>query len=338
MQHPILKLVFLTIASAIGDAAVAEGSTTAIQPDPALDVYARAAQRVDIGSARRLNLRCTGNGNPAVVLEAGFGADSLAWSKLQPLLSAKLRVCSYDRAGYGFSDIGPMPRDLDAEVADLHALIHAAKIHVPAILVGHSMGSNIVRSYDQRYPDDVAALVLIDPPPQNIAEFSTAYVAAEAEMVPAMMETYRSCEQAAKEGKLAAPAAELQRCLRGANPAYSDTLNAATRSYRSSPAFWATVRSGAEAKVHVFDRPVPPDEKHGAKPLVVLTAVDAYAEAPPDDRKALEAAQAQTHAALAATSTLGKRILVHKTSHDLQLDDPSAAFDAIVEAREHVAR
>src|SRR5688572_33443005 len=93
-------------------------------PDLTLDVYAQPARLVGIGGGRRLNLRCSGPqaATRTVLLEAGFGGDSMAWARVQPLLAKQARVCSYDRAGYGFSDGGPLPRSVDTEVSDLHAL------------------------------------------------------------------------------------------------------------------------------------------------------------------------------------------------------------------------
>lgn len=307
-------------------------ANTPSSADTGLDLYAAPGERIDIGGGRHLDLRCSGEGATTVVLEAGFGADSMAWAKVQPLLAAHARTCAYDRAGYGYSDAGPLPRDLDAEVADLHALVHAARLATPIVLVGHSIGSNIARRYDQRYPGDVAALVLVEPPPQGLAEAAPDYAKAEAAMAPAMLQAYRACAQGAKDGKLAAdaPPPELQGCLRPPNPAWSDRLNAAVRGWKSSPAFWQTILSASEAKVGMFDAPVPADESHGGKPLVVVTATGAYAGAPPADRKALQDAQEHTHAALAATSTASRRVEVQGTSHDVQLDAPEAVADAVL--------
>ena len=86
---------------------------------------------VAIPGGRHLNLYCTGRGGPTVLLEAGFGATTWAWAKVQPLIAKTNRVCSYDRAGMGFSPAGPMPRDGTAIVADLDALVKggAALLH-----------------------------------------------------------------------------------------------------------------------------------------------------------------------------------------------------------------
>lgn len=327
MRHARLAACLLACLPPL--ACVAADAPAPVTPDTRLDVYASPGERIDIGNGRHLDLRCSGEGDATVVLEAGFGADSMAWAKVQPLLAKRARVCAYDRAGYGFSDAGPLPRDIEAEAADLHALVHAAHLATPVVLVGHSIGSNIVRRYDQLHPEDVAALVLVEPPPQGLAETAPDYAKADAAMAPAVLKAYRACEQGAKDGKLAAPPPELQSCLRPPNPAWSDRLNAAVRANKSSPAFWQTILSASEAKIGMFDAPVPADESHGDKPLVVVTATDAYAGAEPATRKALQAAQAHTHDALVATSTAGKRVSKAGTSHDIQLDAPQAVADAV---------
>lgn len=161
----------LLLVMMFGQARATEaGHAPALQRMP--DSYAQAAQLIDLGHGRHLNLRCSGSGIPTVLLESGAIADSSAWFKVQPLLAAHARVCAYDRAGFGFSSEGPLPRDLDADVSDLHALIQRAGLATPLVMVGHSLGSNIVRQYANRYPADVGAMVLLDPPAQDIGRFA----------------------------------------------------------------------------------------------------------------------------------------------------------------------
>lgn len=304
------------------------------KPDPALDVYAAPAQRVDIGKGRHLNLRCSGQGEPTVILEAGFAADSLAWARSQPAIAEHNRVCAYDRAGMGYSDAGPLPRDLAADVDDLHALIDAADIDTPVILVGHSYGSQVVRRFDTLYPKWVSALILIDPPEQNVGEFSPAYAKAEAEVAPKMLAMYRACEQGAKDGKLAAatPPPALRNCLRGANPNYSDGLNAAIRGWRSQPAFWESMISASQQRAALYAGAVAKSERHDGKPLIVLSADRPYQGVAPDDLKALTAAREQTHLALMASSRAGKRVVIENSSHDIPNDQPTATAIAVFEA------
>lgn len=137
---------------------------------------------VDVGG-HRLHLRCMGEGAaPTLVFEAGMGGWSQDWSVVQPLLAHGGRVCSYDRAGYAWSDTpSPLPTGMRA-VRDLHRLLDAAGVPSPRILVGHSMGGLLVGMYARTFPRDVAGLAFIDAvgrdyvaqfPPKRYAAFRT---------------------------------------------------------------------------------------------------------------------------------------------------------------------
>lgn len=117
-----------------------------------------------------LHASITGDRGASVVLEAGVAATSLSWRSVQTALSRFARVLSYDRGGLGWSDRASTPRGASQMVAELHALLHASGLPLPAILAGHSFGGWLVRLYAGRYPADVRALVLVDP--INPAEWS----------------------------------------------------------------------------------------------------------------------------------------------------------------------
>lgn len=321
----------LACALLLVEAAVAADGRPQPSPDPALDIYAKPGKLVDVGRGRRLNLRCSGNGAPTVMLEAGATADSMTWHRVQPQLAKISSVCSYDRAGLGFSDEGPMPRNLDAEADDLHALVAAARIKTPLVLVGHSRGSNIARRYADKHAADLAALVLVDPPEQHVAEFAPAWAKANDEGRAAAMAFMGQCTKAAESGQLAQPPAELSRCLRGADPQFSDALNAAQRQNKLHPAFWHTMLSTYETS-SLFNEPVSAGEHHGALPTLILVADSTYAELPPNERKALEAAREKTDKAIAATSTHSEIIPVAHSSHEVELDRPDAVVDAVGKA------
>ncbi len=115
---------------------------------------------INIGGYR-LHINRTGKGKPTVVLIAGSGDFSFDWSLVQPAVSRFSRVCSYDRAGLAWSDLGPTPRTMRQEVYELHLLLEKAKLKAPFVLVGHSVGGLIARVYAAEYPNEVAGMVLV---------------------------------------------------------------------------------------------------------------------------------------------------------------------------------
>jgi pimeloyl-ACP methyl ester carboxylesterase len=112
---------------------------------------------------RNMHYRVSGAGRCTFVLEAGLGDYSDSWGDLETGLAAMSRTFVYDRAGLGWSDSAPGPRSVGAIVDDLHRTLTAASIPKPYILVGHSFGGLTQTLYAQRYPSEVAGLLLIDP-------------------------------------------------------------------------------------------------------------------------------------------------------------------------------
>lgn len=122
--------------------------------------YARIGQPVDIGG-RSLNLFCSGAGSPVVILDSGGHTAGYSWIDIQPRIAQFTRACWFDRAGYGWSDPAPSPRTFAATAADLHALLNAAGVPGPYVLVGATASSFHVRVYKGLYPGEVAGAVLI---------------------------------------------------------------------------------------------------------------------------------------------------------------------------------
>ena len=145
-------LTLLAIAGALYEA-VAGRADARRHPEP--------GKLVDIGGYR-LKLNCTGAGSPTVVLESGLGDVSIEWQPVQADIAQFTRVCSYDRAGYGGSEPGPMPRTSEQIAGELHTLLKNAGEKPPFILVGHSFGGYNVRVFNGRYPDEVSGLILVD--------------------------------------------------------------------------------------------------------------------------------------------------------------------------------
>jgi pimeloyl-ACP methyl ester carboxylesterase len=115
----------------------------------------------DVGGFK-MHINCTGQGSPVVILESGLGDTYLSWRKVQPQIGQLTRVCSYDRAGIGYSDSSSRPRTSKVMAEELHALLRAAGIAQPYILVGHSLGGYNVRLYASLYRNEVAGMVLVD--------------------------------------------------------------------------------------------------------------------------------------------------------------------------------
>ena len=123
--------------------------------------YSPPGKMIDVGGYR-LHLNCTGNKGPTVVLIPGAGDFSFDWSLVQPNIAQFARVCSYDRAGFAWSDPGPLPRTMKQEAFELHTMLSAAHVKGPYILVGHSIGGLVTRIYASQYSQEVAGIVLVD--------------------------------------------------------------------------------------------------------------------------------------------------------------------------------
>jgi pimeloyl-ACP methyl ester carboxylesterase len=109
-----------------------------------------------------LHINCVGEGSPTMILESGLGTMSADWANVQPEVAKTTRVCAYDRAGTGWSEPGPEPRDPRQIARELHALLGKAGIDGPYVLVGQSFGGLYARMYAARYPNEVEGMVLVD--------------------------------------------------------------------------------------------------------------------------------------------------------------------------------
>ena len=148
MRHVHRLLLLLAIVTSVAHAQGAAQSS-----------YPPLGSLVDVGGYR-LHLYCTGSGSPTVIITgAGYSFD---WGLVQPELARESRVCSYDPAGSAWSDPPPHPPSCDDHVAELHRLLVRAGVHDKLVLVGHSIGAVFARLYAERYPSDVAGLVVVD--------------------------------------------------------------------------------------------------------------------------------------------------------------------------------
>jgi len=160
----LLALVVLLAASGATYEAIMRAGDTRRYPPP--------GQLVDVGG-HRLHLNCVGQGSPTVVLDAGLGSFSLDWGAVQSQLVTVTRVCAYDRAGLGWSEPGPSPRNPQQFASELHMLLTNAGVKGPYVLVGHSISGKTARVFASQHPNDVAGMVLVDARHESVDEHLT---------------------------------------------------------------------------------------------------------------------------------------------------------------------
>lgn len=156
----------LTIVLALGSLAIAGAAYQQIATWRDARRSPEPGRLVNAGRLR-LQMNCTGKGSPTVILESGLGDLLPEWQQVQAGVTTFTRVCSYDRAGYGDSDSGPMPRTSAQIATELHTALQSSGEEPPYLLVGHSFGGYNVRVFTGKYPNDVAGIVLVDSPQED---------------------------------------------------------------------------------------------------------------------------------------------------------------------------
>ena len=316
-------------------AAAARGHAgTAVPVD---DPAARPGLLVQLPDHRRLNFRCSGHGSPTVLLESGFGADATAWYKVQPTLAARYRVCAYDRAGAGFSDPGPAPRDGAAIAHDLDDGLRADRIGGPFVVVGHSAGGLYMRVFADRRPKDVVGMVLVDPSvPHQDRRFAERFGPGAGSLQP-LIDRAGRCLVAARAGALPSRDPALGACVPG--PGASPEVDAARLKQVRSPGKWAAQISELETLwTSTSDEVESGRFSYGAMPLIVLTADGTYAANPPSVRPTVDALWSRLHQEIAARSTRGREERVSGSSHLMMLDRPDAIISAVDEVVDRTRR
>lgn len=264
-------------------------------PDTPID------RQVSVG-AHRLHIYCAGTGSPPVVIETGSGETYESWLPLIDKLAENTRVCAYDRAGYGQSEAGPLPRDAGGEADELRLLLQKAGVKGPYVLVGHSLGGLNAQVFASEYPDLVTGAVLLDPTPLG-------WIAGD--VFPELRAMFN---QQADDFNSQAEA------MRSS----SDPKVMATADFFTMMASEMTEMQGATA------RQLAAINSFGDMPLAVLAATQ------PDPRFG-ESAEAfrqfwnEQSEQLAQKSAQGVFIRAEGSSHHIHLDAPELVFDTILE-------
>ena len=290
---------------------------------------------VDVGG-HRLHLRTMGEGGPTVVFESGLMSTMLSWCDIQPEIAKSAGTVSYDRAGLGWSDPGPMPRDAAQIVNELSTLLDRAEIEPPYILVGHSFAGLTMRYLATKFPEQVAGLVLIDP------------VVPE-EWNPANEHNQKRIRTGARILRRAAglsrwgalrfvsllllsgvkPVAEpLVRLMSKGSPKGDGTTrsplfwNLPPAERAMAPMFWVLPRFTETIASQLENLPRSSEQVTAAGPLpnIPITVISA-ANTP--------LAKREQHIALAKLSTLGKHVTAAGSGHWVMQDEPEVVLHAI---------
>jgi pimeloyl-ACP methyl ester carboxylesterase len=301
----VVALGLLVLLGGVGAVyeSVAEAADVRAYPPP--------GRMIDVGGYS-LHITCTGTGSPTVVIDAGWGDSSGAWSSwVQPGVARTTRVCTYDRAGMGYSEPGPLPRTAQRFAEELHTLLSRADVPGPYVLVGHSLGGLPVRVFAHDYAAEVAGVVLIESMSPRQAKPSTSATETETD------------SHSIVDWLLTLPAQTgVLRLLAG--PLHADEgLSPEVANYYS--VFWVTPRSlqawldegkgtseslAQAGAVHSF----------GALPLIVLSRgllVD------PDP--AWQTMQTE----FLELSSSSQQLFADKSGHSIEFDQPEAAIAAI---------
>lgn len=315
-----LGLAAILSAGFIGWGALARTSLANAHPPPGV--------LVDIGG-HSLHLNCMGEGTgPTVVLEAGNADFSVMWSKVQPDLAASARVCAYDRSGLGWSERGSVPRTLAAMTDELARLLDAAGIDGKLLLVGHSFGGIVARSFTASYPGRVAGMVLLDPAHERQLAASPTMAAA----VDAGVAQFSGLVPLASWGLLAMmpgniPSRGLSEAAHGD---YAAVL-ATTEYFAVAAEETAMLPANLEAMAAMPDA-------LGDLPLTVLSRgrMDGPPGASTSDLTALEQAWGELQAEIAGLSTNSQHRLADESGHYVQLDRPDLVIEAVREMLDRV--
>ena len=310
----------------------APAADQAVAPAPAAQTsaewyagYLQNGRLVQLPGGRVLNIYCMGTGAPTVVLEAGLGGFAFDWRTVQSQIANRTRVCAYDRAGMGRSPAGPAPRDTRSHAADLEALLSAADIEGPYVLVGHSMGGYIVRLFASRRLDDVVGMVLVDPSVENQLPVFEAAIPEFAGQGAAAIAHGHSCADPRRTAEVAA------NCTRAAPQSFPADLAQAYVNAQDL-AQWETFTLEVESFIAVDSGQVTAERRPlGDIPLIVLTRSQRSTNLTEEQAATELRLWNETHADTATLSTRGTHRVVPDAGHYIQIDQPDAVIGAVLE-------
>lgn len=284
-----------------------------------LSTYPPAGRLVDVGGYR-MHLDCRGEGSPTVVMDAGLGGSSLDWNQVQAELATKTQVCTYDRAGMGWSEASSLPRTPGRIADELHTLLANADIAGPYVLVGHSLAGKNVRMFASAHPDEVAGMVLVDARSEYV-DARTPKVEADAFGVAlGMQATLYSF--ARRFGVARAFGASLV----GA-PLLSPAI--ATEIVLLQTQTAAIEETTKEGLARAADDAALAGSTLGSMPLVVIAAAASMTDIPNWSTAQQE---------MAALSTQGSLVIAEHSGHAVQFEQPGIVIDGVSQVLAEIRR
>jgi pimeloyl-ACP methyl ester carboxylesterase len=269
-------------------------------------------KRVDVGGYK-MHIDCAGQGSPTVVFDSGLADPYITWYKVQPEIAKSTAACSFDRAGVGYSDPSSRPRTSKVIAEELHALLHAAGIAPPYILVGHSMGGYDVRLFASMYRSEVVGMVLVDAShPDQENRFPSELTKSEGRYI-------REVEFFEYTSPFGIPRL-LGVCEGGA------ARRAAECNFHTARENVAEMKAFSESAAETAAT-----GSLGDMPLIVLSHDPDMPQQdfPAELTKPVNEAWAKMQVELAHLSTRGTQQTVKGSSHYIQLDCPEAVIDAV---------
>jgi len=319
--------------------AILTATSSSAQSQVPQPVLAPPGRLIDL-AGYRMHLLCTGAAapdRPTVVLSAGGGDFAVDWSLVQRPLSDSVRVCSYDRPGYGWSDPGPEPRTFRQEAFEVHAALVAAGEHPPYVLVGHSLGAFVVRTFAEHYRSEVAGMILVGPTNENgklgyRGQFVLMRTLATDRPIPPPRTFAESPPARADGAEADSCRARAERTARIVRP--YDQLRAQAQHYRVWALQHPSCGAGqddmfAEQMAAFYNRWKSDPAPLGDLPLVVIMGTQA--SRPPPGLSEAEWRSDSLRLDLSRLSRRGRLVTDSLSGHHVQLDNPALVVSMIRE-------
>lgn len=287
--------------------------------------YTANTKAVSLPDGRKLSLYCEGKGSPVVMMEAGLGGGGItSWRNVQTAIGRVTKACAYDRAGYWKSAPAEGSRDAGAEADDLTALLKAAKLPAPYVIVAHSYGGLVARLYAGRHTKDVAGLLLIDPSSAHQADrFAKAFPSMKPQPNP-----FKDCAVDPR------PAESVSKCLRTL-PADVPPELAEMYIHSQTPAFASALDRELTAMPALSSELVDKEKKGlGAIPFVLMSrdpAMPINPDTSAEEQAAREQLWLRMHIETMDLSSDSQLLIVPGAGHNIQSEKPGAVIAAVTD-------